>query len=279
MWRRVHRVEEALLMVRPRSTVIAAAVHDMLRLAGSTIPKRDRLVGEIVEAMTAIDPRATATYLGTEQARARVRAPARVPERGPRAILVEVRRAINDFRDQRRAGLVRARNHLLATVAATGFVTYVFLGIAFLMQAQVSAIVAFAAFFLTGAVVGLFRQLQAASTRFAVAEDDFGLSYARLLHAPLFSGLAAVAGVMLTALASQLMLANGTSGATNGVTIPSLDQVFSLSTNQGGLVFAAMFGLVPNLFIARLQLRAEAYKDDLRSSESAEHAGPDTETV
>jgi hypothetical protein len=279
MWRRVHRVEEALLMVRPRSTVIAAAVHDMLRLAGSTIPKRDRLVGEIGEAMTAIDPRATATYLGTEQARARVRAPARVPERGPRAILVEVRRAINDFRDQRRAGLVRARNHLLATVAATGFVTYVFLGIAFLMQAQVSAIVAFAAFFLTGAVVGLFRQLQAASTRFAVAEDDFGLSYARLLHAPLFSGLAAVAGVMLTALASQLMLANGTSGATNGVTIPSLDQVFSLSTNQGGLVFAAMFGLVPNLFIARLQLRAEAYKDDLRSSESAEHAGPDTDTV
>ncbi len=40
-----------------------------------------------------------------------------------------------------------------------------------------------------------------------------------------------------------------------------------------------MFGLVPNLFIARLQLRAESYKDDLRSSESAEHAGPDTESV
>jgi len=148
------------------------------------------------------------------------------------------------------------------------------------MQAQVSAIVAFSAFYLTGAVVGLFRQLQAASTRYAVAEDDFGLSYARLLHAPLFSGLAAVAGVMLTALASQLMLANGTTGgSTSPVTIPSLDQVFSLSTNQGGLLFAAMFGLVPNLFIARLQLRAESYKDDLRSSETAEHAGPDTHTV
>jgi hypothetical protein len=279
MWRRVHRVEEALLIVRPRATVIGAAVHDMLRLAGSTIPKRDRLVTEIVEAMNAIDPRATATYLGAEQARVRGRAQSRVSERGPRAVLVEVRRAINDFRDQRRAGLVRARNHLLATVAATGFVTYVFLAIAFLMQAEVSAIVAFAAFYLTGAVVGLFRQLQAASTRFAVAEDDFGLSYARLLHAPLFSGLAGVAGVMLTALASQLMLANSTSGSTGGVTIPSLDQVFSLSTNQGGLVFAAVFGLVPNLFIARLQLRAESYKDDLRSSESAEHSGPDTDTI
>jgi len=55
--------------------------------------------------------------------------------------------------------------------------------------------------------------------------------------------------------------------------------VFSLSTNQGGLVFAAMFGLVPNLFIARLQLRAESYKDDLRSSETAEHAGPDGMSV
>jgi hypothetical protein len=280
LWRRAHRVEEELLMVRPRATVIGAAVHDMLRLTGSTIPKRERLLAEIVEAMSAIDPRATASYLGTEQTRVRGRAaPTRGSELGPRAVLIAVRRSINDFRDQRRAGLVRARNHLLATMAATGLVTYVFLGIAFLMQAQVSAIVAFSAFYLTGAVVGLFRQLQAASTRYAVAEDDFGLSYARLLHAPLFSGLAAVAGVMLTALASQLMLANGTTGSTSGVTIPSLDQVFSLSTNQGGLVFAAMFGLVPNLFIARLQLRAESYKDDLRSSETAEHSGTDTEAV
>ena len=281
LWRRAHRVEEALLMVRARPTVIGAAVHDMLRLTGSTIPKRERLLSEIVEAMTAIDPKATATYLGVEQSHVRVRgrAPARGSELGPRSVLVAVRQSINDFRDQRRAGLVRARNHLLATMAATGLVTYVFLGIAFLMQAQVSAIVAFSAFYLTGAVVGLFRQLQAASTRYAVAEDDFGLSYARLLHAPLFSGLAAVAGVMLTALASQLMLANGTTGTTSGLTIPSLDQVFSLSTNQGGLVFAAMFGLVPNLFIARLQLRAESYKDDLRSSETAEHAGPDTDSV
>jgi len=277
LWRRAHRVEEELLMVRPRATVIGAAVHDMLRLTGSTIPKRERLLAELVEAMGAIDPRATATYLGAAQLRGR--APARGPELGPRAVLVAVRRSINDFRDQRRAGLVRARNHLLATMAATGLVTYVFLGIAFLMQAPVSAIVAFSAFYLTGAVVGLFRQLQAASTRYAVAEDDFGLSYARLMHAPLFSGLAAVAGVMLTALASQLMLANGTTGATSGLKIPSLDQVFSLSTNQGGLVFAAMFGLVPNLFIARLQLRAESYKDDLRSSETAEHAGADTQSV
>ncbi|HEX5252015.1 MAG TPA: hypothetical protein VFW14_20310 [Gaiellales bacterium] len=279
LWRRAHRVEEELLMVRPRATVIGAAVHDMLRLTGSTIPKRERLLAELVEAMSAIDPRATATYLGAEQSRVRGRAPARGSELGPRAVLIAVRRSINDFRDQRRAGLVRARNHLLATMAATGLVTYVFLGIAFLMQAPVSAIVAFSAFYLTGAVVGLFRQLQAASTRYAVAEDDFGLSYARLMHAPLFSGLAAVAGVMLTALASQLMLANGTTGATSGLKIPSLDQVFSLSTNQGGLVFAAMFGLVPNLFIARLQLRAESYKDDLRSSETAEHSGTDTEAV
>jgi hypothetical protein len=278
MWRRVHRVEEALLMVRPRGALIGSAVHDMLRLVGSTIPKRERLTIEIVEAMNALDPKATAVFLQAEQSRMRVRAVAQESELGPRAVLAAVRRSINDFRDQRRAGLVRARNHLLATVAATGLVTYIFLGIAFMMQASVASIVAFSAYYLTGSVVGLFRQLQAASTRYAVAEDDFGLSYARLLHAPLFSGLAAVAGVMLTALASQLMLANGTTGATGRVTIPSLDQVFSLHTNQGGLVFAAMFGLVPNLFIARLQLRAESYKADLRSSESAEQRGGEPDT-
>jgi hypothetical protein len=272
LWRRVHRTEEALFMVRPREALIGSAVHDTLRLVGSTIPKRDRLTAEIVDAMNALDPAATSLFLELEQTRAPARAPAQqLSELGPRSVLAAVRHSINDFRDHRRAGLVRARNHLLATVAATGLVTYVFLGIAFIMQASVKAIVAFSAFYLTGAVVGLFRQLQAASTGNAVAEDDFGLNYARLLHAPLFSGLAGVAGVMLTALASQLMLANATAGATDGVTIPSLGQVFDLSTNQGGLVFAAVFGLVPNLLIARLQLRAEAYKDDLRSSEPAEH--------
>jgi hypothetical protein len=270
LWRRVHRVEEALLLVRPREALIGEAVNDMLRLVGSTIPKREQLTSQVVEAMTALDPKATALFLQAEQSRRRGRATADPDALGPRAVLVAVRRSINDFRDHRRAGLVRARNHLLATVAATGLVTYVFLGIAFITQASVRAIVAFSAFYLTGAVVGLFRQLQASATTYAAAEDDFGLNYARLLHAPLFSGLAGVAGVMLTALASQLMLANG-AGPHDGVTIPTLGQVFDLGTNQGGLVFAAMFGLVPNLFIARLQLRAEAYKSDLRSSESAEH--------
>src|SRR6185312_10067960 len=90
LWRRAHRVEEELLMVRPRATVIGAAVHDMLRLTGSTIPKRERLLAELVEAMGAIDPRATATYLGAAQSRVRGRAPARGPELGPRAVLVAV---------------------------------------------------------------------------------------------------------------------------------------------------------------------------------------------
>ncbi len=80
--------------------------------------------------MNALDPKATAAYLATEQARVRVRAVGRGSDVGPRAVLVAVRRSINDFRDQRRAGLVRARNHLLATMAATGFATYVFLGMA-----------------------------------------------------------------------------------------------------------------------------------------------------
>ena len=263
-------------MLRPAAALIGTAVHDSLRLVGSTNPKRDRLCAELMCAMTALAPEASACFMSIAGPQTPMPLP-KLPTRSTqpdgydltcRSVLRVVRHAVDGLPGRPARGPGRARNHLFATVAATGLVTYAFLGIAFLLEVPVSAVVAFTAFYLTGAVVGLFRQLQAASVRDTIAEDDFGLSYARLLHAPLFAGLAGVGGVVLTAFASELTVATGNPKAA----VPTLGQIFDLSVNQGGLLFAAVFGLTPTLLITRLQSRAESYKADLKSSEPAEQS-------
>ena|SRR5436309_14798417 len=63
--------------------------------------------------------------------------------------------------------------------------------LAVIANAPHPSLIAATAFFLVGAVVGLFKQLYLdASTE--TATDDYGLSTARLSHTPLFSGLAAL---------------------------------------------------------------------------------------
>ena len=273
-------------MAQTQETLVGAAVNDYLRLEGSNLPKRESLMPRLLSAASVLDPSAAALYLPPPHPNLRngqveltdpgngsadgasTGAGASAGAASARNVVLTVRRAINEFRDDRRDGLVRARNHLLATV--TGVVTYALLGIAFFQGASVRSIVAFSAFYLTGSIVGLFRQLRAASAQDTVAEDDYGLSIARLLHAPLFSGLAAVGGVMLTALLTPVTL----SGDTHSAAVPSLSEIFDLTRNQGGLVFAAVFGLTPSLIVTRLQTQAEAYKADLKSSEAAERVVP-----
>jgi hypothetical protein len=95
-----------------------------------------------------------------------------------------------------------------------------------------------------------------------MAIEDYGLSSARMIQTPLFSGLAAIGGVVLTAM----------------VLIPiaekpqeiSLAQIFSLEQNTFGLITAAVFGLTPRLLIDQLQGQAEQFKVELKKSEATE---------
>ncbi len=116
-----------------------------------------------------------------------------------RAILRVVRRTVNEFRDDRSDGLVRAHNRLIGTMVFTGLTAYVLLALALLAEVPSRTIEAAAAFYLVGAIVGLFNRLHAESGTEA-AIQDYGLSRARLIQTPLFSGLAAVGGVLLTAM-------------------------------------------------------------------------------
>jgi hypothetical protein len=96
---------------------------------------------------------------------------------------------------------------------------YTLLAIAIITGAQQSAIAAASAFYLVGATVGLLNQLRGVSQS-DTAVEDYGLSIARLIAMPLFCGLAAIGGVVLTALPQ---MANPNSSLTSplAITTPS----------------------------------------------------------
>jgi hypothetical protein len=253
---RLHRAEEALIGVEPASLAVGEAGYDVRRIEGGRFADSKRLLENLATAQAGLghDPN----------------------DANARATLRQVRRAINEYRDSLRAGLIRARNHLFATALYASLNAYGLLGVAMIWGANRSAILAAAAFYLIGATVGLFRQLQLASTA-TTTQEDYGLESMRLIQTPLFSGLAAVGGVVLLSIVPALTPpvttsspskpATASSGATTTNTIPSLDSIFDLTSNEKGLVIAAIFGLTPTLLVARLRAQSEGLKSGLKSSE------------
>jgi hypothetical protein len=263
-WRRLHAAEQSLLALEPDPRVLSESLHDELRLDGSTIPQSSALLKRLRAAAVAIDP-AAADYLIEAPA-----APKQGDKVGARAVISQVRGAISEFRDSRREGLVRARNRLFGVVVFVGLTGCVLLFIAILGGAEESEIKAIAAFYLVGALVGLAKQLQSAATGGSAAQADYGLGVVRLIETPLFSGLAAIGGVVLFKLAQETTTGTGT-GAGEAF---SLKTTFNLDENPYGLVAAAIFGLTPSLLFAGLRQRAEQYRTDLsKSSSQAESSG------
>ncbi len=121
---------------------------------------------------------------------------------------------------------------------------------------------------LVGGVIGLVNQLRKdAETGSAV--EDYGLSTARLVYTPLFSGVAAVGGVLLTALLAVNVVQTGVANAAQ----PTIDQaaqllrIFDLGQSPFGLIIAAIFGLTPNQLISRLKQQTDQVKEEIRSTQ------------
>jgi hypothetical protein len=295
VWNRLHRADECLFDLECAAMVIGYALYDELRLLGARIPEKEELLSKLRIAVVALEP-AAGRYLYQAIALP-VSAPGRVlrsmqgsgsADKGvhlrvrghvvlgaqreclPRAALRQVRHSINEYRDDRREGLVRARNNLFTTVLYTGITAYLVLALALMESVSRSVLAAALTYYLVGATVGLFRHLRSASARDAIIEDDYGLSTVRLLQLPLFCGIAGVAGVALTALLPALVpTLHG-----RATQVPAAAEIYNLGENPTYLVIAAVFGLTPNLLIRRLDQQAESYKADLKSSEAAEHHRP-----
>lgn len=181
-----------------------------------------------------------------------------------RSMLREVRCSINTFRDYRWDGLIRARNRCMRTGLMTGLAAYVLLCVAVIIGAPADTVVAATAFYLVGALVGLFSRLRADATS-DKAVEDYGLATARLIFVPLFSGLAAIGGVVLI----NLLPAIQAQPTPTNIVQPLIDlhTIFSLNNNRFGLIVAAIFGLTPGLLIDRLLQSTDQYKVDLQNTE------------
>jgi hypothetical protein len=197
----------------------------------------------------------------------------RLNENQAREALREVRHALNEFRDDRHDGLIRARNRLVWTMLAVGVTTYLLLSLAVVAGVPVKYIQSIAALYLIGAIVGLFNRLRIEAGQ-SSAVEDFGLSQMRLVVTPLVSGLAAVAGVYLIA-ALPALLPNGTTPAP---TPPQLETVFNITTNPISLVYAAIFGLAPSQLTSRLMFASSRLEKDLQSTEAASPGTDGTDT-
>src|SRR4051794_18628250 len=246
-WRRIHRVQEALLVLDGLEAVLGEALYDELRLMDSKVSQEEELLARLRHAVAELDPGA-AEYLTTtpkqpaaDPARRRLwRGAADGEERAAReaqarVVLSRIRYALDEYRDSRRDGIVRARNNLYTAGVFTGLTSTLLLVVAILAGASTDAIASAAAFYLVGGLVGLFRQLRTAASRDS-ATDDFGLSTARLIETPLFSGLAAIGGVVLTAMVAAVIPATAPKAGTALGKVPSLGQIFDVTKNPTGLI-------------------------------------------
>jgi hypothetical protein len=180
--------------------------------------------------------------------------------------LTQIRFSINDFRDVNRSGLVQLRNQTMTTVLLTNITLFGLAAVAVISGARQNAIVAAIVFYLAGAAIGLFNRLYKYSQANSAVED-FGLSYARLLSIPVYSGLAAIAGIVITSVAGV-----ATGSAKTPSAAPALTSLFSLPLSTGLLVVAAAFGATPDLVLSRLTDASDKFKNGIASTEPGNRA-------
>jgi hypothetical protein len=252
LWELLHRAEETRFLLAPVETVHADACFDTVRLTGSKVASREKLLQYLHDGIHLL-----------EQSRQHVPATGgftaaqKQEEFKGRELLRYVRRAINTFRDERRLSLIQARNRLLRTVTLTAWVCFTIVVVVLTAAPDVSCLEAAILFFLIGALVGLFKQLHL-DARAETATEDYGLTTARLVCTPCFSGLAALGGVLLMpiCISASAMAPPPAWGFAN---------IFTLD-NPANFVLAALFGLAPHMLITRLHQATEKYKTDLRST-------------
>ena len=183
-----------------------------------------------------------------------------------RNALRDVRRAINEYRDHLWEGLVTSRNLLMGTALITGLLTYVLFCFAIIAGATPAMITAATAFFLVGALIGLFGRLYDES-KVDNANDEYNLILARIIVTPVLSGIAGVLGVLLTTMLSLTLLKSALpQNVVPAVSQFGLGDSFNLGRNSLGILIAAAFALTPNLLINTLKKKANDFTNELQKT-------------
>jgi hypothetical protein len=255
--RAIHRVEQEILVLEPREDLLGDIEHDELSLSRSTIDNRDILLGILASARTALNGLAGAVP-------GRIGPKDRATEAEARSKCANVRRSIELFRDDAREGLVRVRSQMQTWVIVLGWFTFLMFGLGVLAGAPPVYLMTAAALYLVGVGAAMTGRLRIGARQSSLSED-FGLGQVRLMATLLMSGLAAVGGVYLIALLPSLMPAQGTTISP----VPALSTIFDLRTNTAALLYAALFGLLPETLTNALLRGADKLQSDLASSRPA----------
>jgi hypothetical protein len=255
LWRRLHRAEALLPYLESSGSLRARA--DQLHLRVTDSPISGSAVDRVDETLEALENSDDATDENSAKPNGTAHGTARSATWAARAALSQTQLSIDEFRDARYAQLVSARNHLAATSAVTGMALYALLWLAFVVAVDVRTIGAATAFYLVGALVGLFAVLYSQSgARSAV--DDYGLTLTRMLVTPQLSGIAAVLGVVITTMVAVTQFQGEV----------HLADSFDLIKRPVNLLTAAVFGFSPGLVLDRLRRQTDEAKDDLQRSRS-----------
>ena len=245
--RLLHRAEELLVMFEPDEIVIADGSRAQVAIANSMIANQEYYLSTLDEALDAIDPDRIQHFVPDGKSFQKKRAssaaastpPPPLSSKGARAAIHEVIYALDEFQDDQWEKLVHARNQLLRLIVLTGLILYILLAFMLLTNVQTLVLVAATFFFLIGAGIGLFSRLYE-QARVESSIDNVRLATVRLMAALLFSGLAAIGGVVV-----MQKVAGSPSG-------PPLEiSLFNILT-------AAAFGLTPNLFFNAIQRQVAA---------------------
>jgi hypothetical protein len=270
-WKTIHRAEEALFIADGVERIVAEGLNDELRLEDSQIPHSDVLATKVRHAVEVLSPLSGDRYLHSANGAAAISKDdgAGVDPGGvARNVLRMVRRAINEYRDDLWSGLIRARNQLRRSILITGVISYLLLVDLLFAGLDSRAVVGASVFFIFGGLIGLVARLRNESGA-DKAVEDFGLESARLIAAPLLSGLASVFGVLIMGLAHVNVLGVSFGPAPPaGTSVPALGDIFNLRTNPTGFIGAALFGLTPSLLIDYLQAQTNSFKQALKISEA-----------
>jgi len=253
LWQLLHRAQEALIYIEDVRQVALRARYDQLRLTGAHIENKDQLVAQLKDVVKTL----THTPENCQSE------PAPMCEDEARLVVATVRQTLNDYRDENRAALVRARIHLMCTTVVSGLIGYAALWLALASGVLVPQLQTAAAYYVVGALVGLFSRLNA-EIRNDNAVDDFGLSGVRLVSTPQLSGVAAVLGVGVLAVV----------GLTQHSGPDSLKSAFDLAQSPMNVVTAGVFGLTPGLLIERLRQQTDDVKKHLRSTQPQTGTAP-----
>jgi hypothetical protein len=262
LWARVYAAEEALIEADYAPSVVAGAANDELRLMGSDISHADALLQKLRVAVGVLSPEGSALLA----APVRVQSPSLAEAR---AMLRQIRQAINEFREGAWDGLRRTSTLTLITLGVGWMVTYILIALVVVAQVRPRAIVTAAAFFLVAAVTGMLYLLHVDAQSDHVVED-FGLSVVRVLAQPLYSGLAGVIGILVAA-ALHISVGGVSLGSPAGAQSAGgllWFQVFDWNQNGSGFALAAILGLAPGVLIDYLQKAGDQLKNSLKSTEA-----------